>query len=186
MGTELPDKPKAFFDHWASLRTDGLVPTLRAFLDHPSPAFQPFVAIYDVCDDGQRLPLRLFGTGLVEFNGSELTGEDFLLSAEPELREIISFTARMQVSHPCGRTDLRKVASTKGNYVETDALSLPLLTDDSKEPSIVLFLNHRATLGYGETLGSVLSIENIRWVDIGAGIPDVEPSGTTSRPGVIL
>ena len=180
VGVELSDKPKAFFEHWCSLRTEGLIPTLRAFLDHPSPEFQPYVAIYDVCDNGQRLPLRLFGTGLVEFNGSELTGADFLMSAEPELRPIISFTAKMQVEHPCGRTDLRKVASSKGKYVETDALSLPLLTEDDKAPSIVLFLNHRATLGHGETLGSVLSIEDIRWVDVGAGVPDVDPSATTS------
>ncbi len=180
VSVELTGKPKAFFDHWASLRTEGSVPTLRDFLDRPSPEFQPYVAIYDVCDDGQRLPLRLFGTGLVDFMGSEITGKDFLMSAEPDLRPIISFTAKMQVEHPCGRTDLRKVASSKGAYVETDALSLPLLTEGDRAPSIVLYLNHRETMGHGETLGSVLSIEGIRWVNVGAGVPDVDPPGSTA------
>lgn len=183
MSTELPDKLKDFYNHWAGLPRDGLVPSLREFLGHPSPEFQPYVAIYDVVDNAASLPLRLFGTGLVSFNGGDLTGKDFLLSAEPELRDTISYTVRKQLEHPCGRTDIREVSSSSGKSVETQSLSLPLETEDGRPPSIVLFLNYRDTIGYGETLGAVLEISSIRWVDIGAGVPEDDAFGTTIASG---
>lgn len=74
MSSALPEKLKAFYDHWAALPKEGFVPSLRDFLGNPSPEFQPYVAIYDVIDNGASLPLRLFGTGLVSFNGGDLTG----------------------------------------------------------------------------------------------------------------
>lgn len=176
MSKELPDKLKAFYDHWAGLPKEGLVPSLREFLGQPSPEFQPYVAIYDVEDGGKRLPLRLFGTGLVSFNGGDLTGQDFLMSAQPELRETISYTARTQIEFPCGRTDLRRLSTTQGKNVETQALSLPLTTGEGKPPSIVLYLNYKETVGYGETLESMMEMRGIRWVDIGAGVPEKEPA----------
>lgn len=174
VSTELPEKLGAFYEHWASLPKDGLVPSLREFLGRPSPEFQPYCAIYDVVDGGKSLPLRLFGTGLVSFNGGDLTGKDFLMSAEPELRDTITYTVRKQIEHPCGRTDIREVASSSGKSVETHSLSLPLGTDEGKPPSVVLFLDYKETIGYGETLGAVLEMSSIRWVDIGAGVPEDE------------
>lgn len=184
MSAELPEKLKEFYDHWAGLPREGLVPSLSEFLGNPSPEFQPYVAIYDVVDNAASLPLRLFGTGLVSFNGGDLTGKDFLMSAEPNLRETISYTVRKQVEQPCGRTDVREVASSSGKSVETQSLSLPLLTGDGKPPSIVLFLNYMHTIGYGETLGAVIEISDIRWVDIGAGIPEDNSTGTTAAAGL--
>lgn len=179
MSTALPEKLKEFYDHWASLPKEGLVPSLREFLSLPSPEFQPYCAIYDVIDGGKRLPLRLFGTGLVSFNGGDLTGKDFLMSAEPELRDTISYTARTQVEFPCGRTDLRRLSTTQGKNVETEALSLPLATGEGKPPCIVLYLQYNETVGYGETLESMMEMRGIRWVDVGAGVPDQEPSDIT-------
>lgn len=94
------------------------------------------------------------------------------MSAQPELRDTISYTVRKQIEHPCGRTDIREIASSLGKSVETHSLSLPLKTNDDKAPSIVLYLDYKETIGYGETLGAVLGIDSIRWVDIGAGVPD--------------
>lgn len=175
MSTELPEKLKEFYAHWASLPKEGLVPSLRDFLGTPSPEFQPYCAIYDVVDGGKSLPLRLFGTGLVSFNGGDLTGKDFLMSAEPELRGTLSYTARTQVEFPCGRTDLRRLATTQGKNVDTEALSLPLVTAAGKPASIVLYLNYQETVVYGETLESMMEMRGIRWVDVGAGVPDDEP-----------
>jgi len=134
---DLPRDAEAFFDHWRSARTREDIPTLSDYLDFPAFADQQNTAIVDVPSRGQ-MRFRLFGTGLNELSGSELTGHDvlshFSSSAKKEA-ERITWSA---VTKPCGYVLMRQMR--RGSFeIAAQGIGLPLRHTQSGRLCIVGF-----------------------------------------------
>src|SRR4051812_44242271 len=107
-----------FVAHWRALpRTNGL-PTLATYLDHTDPRFAPWTTIVDI-KAGNRLPIRLIGTRMVETFG-EHTGGDFLAVMPADVRAVVWRAHQQIVSLPCGWHTESKVVTTGGREVITE------------------------------------------------------------------
>jgi hypothetical protein len=73
LASAVPADIMAFAEHWRNARANNLVPSLSDYLDRPPFAHQRDTAIVDVAAPGQ-MRFRLFGTGLNDLSGDELTG----------------------------------------------------------------------------------------------------------------
>jgi hypothetical protein len=165
---ELPHRFKQFFSHWQSLRKRPAMPDLSAFLDRPLPAVQPWVSIFDVNDTG--LVLRLFGTGMVQFTGVDLTGKTLDDYAAPEGRAGVAQPYHHIVRKPCGSLTSSLWATSTGRNVEIWSIGLPLIRKGGA--SAVWLTEPTVGLVSGETGVIVRRLVSKKWIDLGCGIPD--------------
>jgi len=102
----LPSDLADFWGHYQTLPRDGLMPTLRAFLDSAPYRFMARVAIADMMapDD---FVMRYYGTALTELSGTDWTG----ISAKESARRGIPLQTGGRgwtaVKHPCGYLSTR-------------------------------------------------------------------------------
>ena len=169
----IPRDVEAFLQHWKKVARTGLVPTLADFLDAPPFKLQSVVAIVDVVSSTE-LRFRLFGTGLSTMAGVDLTGTDVLSNFHPTARAEASRIAWTGVSRPCGYL-LRR--GMRRGVIETTAvgIGLPLLHESSGRVGLVGFrsvLEKSVDVAESGESPFVKAFNLIRWIDIGAGIPD--------------
>jgi hypothetical protein len=162
----------AFAEHWRSTRKDKLVPSLSDYLDSQPFAHQRDTAIVDVIAPGQ-MRFRLFGTGLNDLSGDELTGRDVLSHFHPSARaeaERISWAA---VTTPCGYLLSRKMR--RGVFAVTaTGIGLPLRHQQSGRLCIVGFTSHistRTEVVDSDEEAFVNEVKLIQWIDIGERTP---------------
>ncbi len=149
---------------------------MQAFL-----AFRPFklqseVSILDVIGPGE-MRIRLFGTGLAAIAGRDLTGGDGLLLFDPKVRAEAGRIVWAAANKPCGYIVQRQMR--RGEFtMRALGIGLPLHHEQSGRTDIVSF-----NTGIGRSLsatdnlpgGFVTDLKLLRWIDIGAGVP--EPKG---------
>ena len=167
----LPPQLADFLEHWLSLSSDGLVTTLESFLDHPDSRFQAMTSIIDITVL-QSMTIRLFGTGLVDLLGHDLTGSNATHWYSEQARgEMGEFTACM-FGAPCGLACLRADITSKGRRVNSVSLSLLLRRASGATSSMVVFFVMSDSLGPGEIAIDLKDIVEPRWIDIGFGVPE--------------
>ncbi len=88
MSHVISDRCQKFLDHWESLRNGGLMPSLQDFLAVPNPDLQPYVMITDLVSETE-IPIRLFGTYLVDLGRTEQTKRDFMQAFAPEHATVV-------------------------------------------------------------------------------------------------
>ena len=170
-----------FFEHWKSVRKDGaLVPLQSDFLDHPHPLYAPHLYIIEMV--GRNLIIRLMGTRLVERWGRDRTGEDLLKDQPDNFRDVLLANGMTADSTPCGFKTVIEFASTTGNRMLIEALSLPLDTGQENVVRRVTFSEVAEKRDYQDFTGQYLGTPEAEWVDVGAGIPDQPPLNVKERP----
>jgi hypothetical protein len=170
--TSIPKDVDEFIEHWRSIPKTGAIPCLRAFLDFPPFRLQSEVAIVDV-NGPEEMRFRLFGTGLSEIAGLDLTGTDVLSNFHKKARKDASRIAWIAVNRPCGyiiRRELRR------GSVGTSAIGagLPLLHNQSGKIGLVGFsstLEKKTHFTLSDADVFVTDVKRIQWIDIGAGTP---------------
>ena len=162
----------AFFDHWSDLRGSNQVPHLRAFLDHPAPAFQPYVTIIDV-DSSGRTSVRLMGGERFDLAARPTSqAEPMRVVYSPRLYPKLHAVTVACVSRPCGFRAIRSFESTDGQKHRAAVIALPLVVDD---PRVKSFVHYQFLLGSKAYRGAaqvVTAIHSPQWIDIGAGVPE--------------
>jgi hypothetical protein len=167
----IPRDVQDFLLHWQGVPKSGLFPRLQDFLDTPPFRLQSEVAIVDVHPDGA-MRVRLFGTGLSSLAG-DWTGKDALSNFHPAARTRAMYLSSTAVTRPCGYFVKRYL---RRGVVETSCIGigLPLLYE-SGDVGLVIFcsLSDRSVqLIPGDVPAVVTDAPLMRWIDIGAGVPD--------------
>jgi hypothetical protein len=172
LASAVPADILAFAEHWRSARANNLVPSLSDFLDRPPFAHQRDTAIVDVVAPGQ-MRFRLFGTGLNDLSGDELTGSDVLSHFHPSARAEAERITWAAVTMPCGYLLSRKMR--RGAFsITASGIGLPLLHQQSGRFCIVGFTSHISTqtkVVDSVAEGFVNEVKLTQWLDIGARTP---------------
>jgi hypothetical protein len=167
-----PADIEAFFAHWRSAGRGGVLPSLADYLDLPPFARQKDTAIVDVAPDGE-MRYRLFGTGLSDLSGNDLTGSDVLSHFHPAARAEAERIVRTAASVPCGYL-LRRQMRSGSHEITAEGIGLPLANLRSGRTCIVGFTSNiakRTELAASDAKMFVTGVSLIRWIDVGAGAP---------------
>lgn len=168
----IPADVEEFIEHWRSTAKIGTVPSLCDFLDFRPFKLQSEVAIVDVIGPTE-MRFRLFGTGLSQLAGKDLTGADVLTTFHPKARAEASRIAWIAVNRPCGyilRRELRR------GCIETTAVGvgLPLCHDRNGKICLVGFSStseKQTDFTLTDSDVFVTGVTHLRWIDTGAGTP---------------
>jgi hypothetical protein len=159
-----------FYEHWAKIPKQGLVPRLSDFLDYANPALQPWVMILDV--GVSQMMTRFYGTMMVNLTGSDLTGTDHLAIFPEKQRSAVLARHSLVVTHPCGTRATAHVSTSRGRKLELLGIGLPLIRSNG-EGCVARFTQVIQTLGYGDVaVRSSLTQQIPTFFDIGAGKPN--------------
>ena len=175
LGPETHEALQAFMGHWESLSEDGNIPTSRKFIETPHPELTPWSYIFEVGVEGT-VTCRFMGTAQVDVWGMDFTDLD--LTQEFPTDEELNRLNRNHHSvykHPCGIWDRVTYAQASGLLVPHEQLTLPLAVEDGKPARTVVFSQAGQSLGLSENLRAFSTVEERRWVDLGAGVPAEEP-----------
>jgi hypothetical protein len=168
-----PSDIKAFYRHWRSASATALVPTVGEFINLPVSEHQSNVALLDI-HSANDMRIRLFGTGLTEIAGTDLTGADLLSNIHPDAQAKAARMVWDAVTTPCGYL-MRRLLQRGVHQISATSIGLPLLREKSDVRSLVGFMSRE---GYSDDINTskasvyIREIKLLRWVDIGAGIPD--------------
>jgi len=157
-----------FITHWGSLPRVDTVPKLADFLDQADPRFVPWTVIVDLRGGGF-LPIRLMGTRVVDTFG-EHTSHDFLGVMPPHMGQAVWQAHQQMMAVPCGWQTQSMVVTTTGREVIVDIMSVPLIIKGSKW-CVAKLIHIIERLNYREALVKVIDLHNMRWIDLGSGIP---------------
>ncbi len=164
---------KAFASHWQSARSQKVIPTLPDYLSLPAFAQQKNTAIVDVLSAGV-MRFRLFGTGLNELSGVELTGDEVLGNFDPRARSEAARIAWSAVQQPCGYL-LQRTMTNARRETTADGIGLPLLHPQSGRICLVGFTSDVAKQAQWTSSDDNLFVTAVKmgqWIDIGAGVPE--------------
>lgn len=165
------ERVKALLEHWLTVPKSGHIPRLSDYLDCASPQVQPDIAIADALPDGQ-IKVRLYGTRRVKVFKNEWTGRNPLDNFTPDAARDGVQATLTALRHPCGVTATCRFKNGGGPDLSSVATILPL---QNENPQISTFIHH---LCFVDELGEedepllTLSFEDIRFFDLGAGVPD--------------
>lgn len=160
-----------FWDHWTALPKTNLVPVLEGYLDNVEPKVQPGVVMMDFMPNGT-MKVRLAGTGIVDVIGeiTHATADDIY----HESVKGVAFTQGWKaLSHPCGFTVNRTFKDVTGRKGSANALVLPIETTPDRKTAVSY--NGIPTFGANqadnEVIQAIIGFKDLRWIDIGAGVP---------------
>lgn len=163
-----------FMNHWQSLCAAGeLVTAQSVFLDNPHPTYAPFLHIADVMED--HMIFRLMGTKLVERWGRDKTGERVGLNQPPAIRRALFENSRAAIAVPCGFLMEIEFASVSGAEMSIEAIVLPLSLGADRPLRLVSYSAVLKQLKHGDHSDHYLGLPKAEWLDLGAGVPEVDP-----------
>jgi hypothetical protein len=118
-------------DYWLSKKGSRIAPPRSAIApEEIAVALLPNIALLDVIDEPPRFRIRLFGTGLVEAFGEDVTGKylDEIDIGSIALEVCARFT---EVVHKCcpQTVSVHLSKQTKSRYLEYERIALPLSQD---------------------------------------------------------
>ncbi|MCB2106100.1 MAG: PAS domain-containing protein [Rhodobacteraceae bacterium] len=163
----------SFWDYWAGLPRQGLIPSISDYLDRVPAKLQPAVAIIDAYSPTE-FKVRLFGTALVELLGKELTGGAPLDMYAEAFKAKACEVAWESANRPCGYLCIRRYRNHAGVVVDAPGISLPV---DGGRTHRQTMLNFTSLYGAqsrktdADGLDVIEALTVTAWIDVGAGIP---------------
>jgi hypothetical protein len=165
----------SFVAHWQSLRVGGALPRLQDFLSAPHPVLQPNVAIKDIIPP-RVLRIRLFGTGLADVAGVDVTGRNVIdIAATETMAEQLWTLQDAAARHPVGLASTKLCATVSGRNIAVEDVELPLTPFPGGPPCLVCYVAQIETADYQHRTFKLLSYTTARWIDIGWGVPSSPP-----------
>jgi hypothetical protein len=170
----------AFFAAWQGLNQTG--PNTPLKLPHYRDAFQhmpsellPHIAIVEETANDVWV-IRFLGTWRVEMWGDDLTGTDPLVVMPPPVAAASRRNMQVMLTHPCGMSYLAHYITPSGREVSIESITMPIGNDPGLPRRMINYVEELATIGYGDPLGAVSTMEKRTWLDIGAGVPKKAPA----------
>lgn len=184
MAKTISARCQAFLDHWNALRQGDEIPSLKDYLARPNPSLQSNVLIIDFVSR-QEIPIRLFGTALVDLVRSDHTNKNCAtVFAPPGASDMLTQMAETLVSHPCGTTNINLAVTANGHAAELDSITLPLTPTPGSPPCLVGFFECITDLLPGDFIYQIVGYGETAWIDIGAGTPNLEVAANTAKDSI--
>jgi hypothetical protein len=162
-----------FLDHWKSIRDAGrLVPTLDAWLTQLTATIAVHKWRAELLPDDAMLLFS--GSALIARQSVGRAGES-LCDRHPWRKKSVLANARTVVHHPCGYGVEMSYVSSLGNHLRVQTIILPLSVPAGRLPQLVGFSGDLAGCPAQETIGVGGKVESVWWLDVGAGIPAINP-----------
>lgn len=162
---------RQFMEYWNSLPKAGVLPDRSDFNPTAIYKLMPAITILEIVSP-DRVEMRLVGTDLVERMGIDPTGRNYLDSIAPAARLPYLEMLNRQINHPCGRLSILKTREASGILSQVEVLSLPMSHRLSGHPLIISYFGSTESVGFdGDETREVRGFEDVRWIDIGAGVP---------------
>jgi hypothetical protein len=167
---------RAFAEAWQGWRGAELVPRRAQVRLEDIVKILPMVSVVEITSP-EVATIRLFGTALYDAMGVDLTGLNFFDMITPEFRALRVARTCQSASQPCGSLYTRCMVYQSGRAVLTEGLALPVMPNDpSAGPQnfvVSMALDDPRMDGGAADPGQLPMPENFRFVDIGAGVPDL-------------
>jgi hypothetical protein len=173
LGSEWLPECAAFYAHWRSLRRDSLMPTSEAFLDDSPAEFMPNLYIVELTSEGAMV--RFHGTELATHWGRDFTGVEIHDIRPPDFKARSVSNMHNVVGHPCGILLKLYFSTSKGRKMQSDLIQLPLGVQPGRPPRLVCYALAEASRAWEETVARYLETLQLKWLDIGAGVPAAAP-----------
>lgn len=184
MAKTISARCQAFLDHWTALRQGDEIPSLQDFLEHPNPDLQSNVMIIDFVSR-EDIPIRLFGTALVDMVRSDHTNKNCAsVFAPPGASELLTQMAEILVNHPCGTTNINLAVTANGHAAELDSITLPLTPKAGSPPCLVGFFECITELLPDDFIYQIVGYGETAWIDIGSGIPPIDAAANTAEDSI--
>lgn len=169
---------KPLCEFWDEVRGDRLLPNASDIDPSQIAYILKDIAILDVIDP-MNILYRLAGTGIAERMGEDPTGNNLIEMTAPETRAMVSKILYMIVSHPVGAIATYENVYSTGKRSVVESLYLPLQKTEGQSDRIVSVHSREKTVTYeDEQAHSTVAakILELKWIDLGAGIPDEIPA----------
>lgn len=160
-----------FFDYWNSLPKVNFVPDRKDFDPLKIRRLMPFVSILEIVSP-DRVEMRLIGTDLVQRMGYDPTGQNYLDSFEPDSRPEYLKILYTQINHPCGRRSTLQTREKNGILSQVEVLALPMSHMKSGHPLLMSCFARTESVGFDPGERKVRGLDDVVWIDIGAGLPE--------------
>lgn len=182
--TPISDEVKAFIAHWHKLRRENeAMPRSAVFLDSADPKLQPFVSFNDITPDGLNTVV-LYGTGLVEQWGEDLTGR--VIKKDLAVAPAIQFAHNLTqcAVHPCGMREVSRFATSTGRVIVREIVTLPLGVKREGVMRLVRYHHLMERLNAVELFTGLIETLEKEWFDIGSGVPSAAPMMAMPRQAI--
>jgi hypothetical protein len=159
---------------WDEVRGDRLLPNASDIDPSQIANILKDIAILDVIDS-ENIRYRLAGTGIAERMGEDPTGNNLIEMTAPEMRLTVSEILLLIVSQPVGAMATYENIYSTGKRALVESLYLPLQKTEGQSDRIVSVHSREKTVTYeAEQSQSTVAakILELKWLDIGAGVPD--------------
>lgn len=161
---------RRFFEYWDSLPKTGFVPDRKDFNPAAIYPLMPSVSILEIVSR-DHVEMRFIGTDLVGRIGMDPTGHNYLDLMKPSARESYLDMLHTQIERPCGRKSIMLSRHVSGLLNRVEAVSLPMTHKVSGHALIISCFEKTETFGIDDGEREVQAYEDIKWIDIGAGVP---------------
>ena len=165
----------AYLSAWHDWRGDRLLPENRDVNYDDVEALLATVSLLEFVSS-KLVIFRLVGANITSAFGRDVTGENFLQMADPAYRPVRLSRIKEMITQPCGAIRVTKSALRSGDQRELEFLGLPIASDESGLPSLIL--SFCGVVGAGNTFGTEPGTDvrnlagNFAYFDIGAGLPE--------------
>lgn len=164
---------------WQQWRGAELVPARAAVRPRDMPDLLPHIVIVEVRSETEAI-LRLVGTAMRDMTGVELTGLNWIDLSPGQERAVRGRRMVLETSHPCGGVTVTSLANSRGGFTEVEYIVFPVTPNDPDNPPQLLALIQPLARKFEMTpieAPADLAVpftEQVRFLDIGAGVPDDE------------
>lgn len=163
-----------FFAAWKSWRGDQVLPRRAQVQLTGIARLMPQLAVLEVRGPDRAI-FRLAGTELEQGYGARLTGRSFIKLADTPEQARRGELLWRQVSQPCAALIQQVVEFRSGRREIVEVASAPVLPDAEGEPvqlfAVASRIQKHAALSAGNDPAIRNFGRNLRFIDIGAGIP---------------
>lgn len=162
---------KRLFAYWNGLPKEGLIPDRSSFDPVAIRDLMRAVTLLEIWSL-DRVEIRLAGTGVCEGMGFDPTGRNTLDLLAPETRDRYRNLIAAQIETPCGRWNVLTTRHAGGVISRAEVITLPMFYARAGHHMILSYFGTIDVVGYDVGGYQIMSYDDTRWIDIGAGVPD--------------
>jgi len=162
-----------FATYWSALPKHGLIPNRSDFQPSKIPKLLPNITIHELLRP-DFIQLRLVGTEIENIYSQKMTGKNYLDFVDSSGRVAISRAIHLACEHPVSIIFQTKSTTQKGTILNRQSIAFPMRDSEGLPRLVYFYTVTTSPMPYVDQQRDQLVINNvsIRFVDIGAGIPD--------------
>ncbi|MFD2205856.1 PAS domain-containing protein [Kiloniella antarctica] len=173
----LDPRLREFAAYWSELPKDKMIPHRQDFHPEKISRLLPSISIHEYLRPDY-IRLRLIGTDIEKIYDQHMTGKNYLDFIAPSGKIKTSQIIHTACTHPAGMVFHTKSTTKKGTILNRESVALPMRNNEGIS-CLVYYCTVTTNPDYyaDQKLDRlVITDVSIHYIDIGAGIPDIQIS----------